>query len=354
MTAILAWMLQLDVTTIGSRFGGIPRTLPAPALPPFDLAKLRAVFPDAIAIALLGAIESLLSAVVADGMSGRKHRSNCELVAQGAANMAAVIFGGMCVTGTIARTATNFRAGARSPVSGILHAAYILVFMLVAAPLAAYIPLASLGAVLAIVAWNMVEKEEFRALLRTSRGEAAVLLVTFLLTIFEDLALAIAAGVTLGAFLFLHRMAEAVEVETGRRLMVDDVADTSGAARTAYDPDALEAGAVVYRISGAFFFGAAAAVSSALEGIGEHPKVFVLDFSDVPLVDSTAGKALEGFVRRLQQSGTRVYFAGAGRSVRRTLLIAGLRKPLVRYASTAEDALAHWRSVSQASPRTTA
>jgi len=149
-------------------------------------------------------------------------------------------------------------------------------------------------------------------------------------------------------------MAEAVEVETGRRLMVDDVADTSGAARTAYDPDALEAGAVVYRISGAFFFGAAAAVSSALEGIGEHPKVFVLDFSDVPLVDSTAGKALEGFVRRLQQSGTRVYFAGAGRSVRRTLLIAGLRKPLVRYASTAEDALAHWRSVSQASPRTTA
>ena len=172
----------------------------------------------------------------------------------------------------MARTATNVRAGARGPVAGMLHALYLLLFMLVAAPLAAYIPLASLGAVLAIVAWNMVEKEEFRALLRTSRGDAAVLLVTFLLTIFEDLALAIAAGVTLGAFLFLHRMAEAVEVETGQRLMADDVADTSGAARTAYDPDVLEAGVVVYRISGAFFFGAAAAVSSALDGIGEHPR----------------------------------------------------------------------------------
>ena len=351
VTAALTFLLHLDVATVGSRFGELPRTLPSPTLPAFDLAKMRAVFPDAVAIAILGAIKSLLSAVVADGMTGRRHRSNCELVAQGVANIASVTFGGICVTGTVARTATNVRAGARGPVSGMLHALYLLLFMLVAAPLAAYIPLASLGAVLAIVAWNMVEKEEFRALLRTSRGDAAVLLVTFLLTIFEDLAVAIAAGVTLGAFLFLHRMAEAVEVETGQRLMADDVADTSGAARTAYDPDALEAGAVVYRISGAFFFGAAAAVSSVLDGIGEHPKVFVLDFSDVPLVDSTAGKALEGFVHRLQQSGTHVYFAGAGRSVRRTLLIAGLRKPLVRYASTAEDALAHWRSVSQAQPQ---
>ena len=345
VTALLTFLLHLDVATVGSRFGGIPRSLPAPSLPPFDLVKMRAVFPDAMAIALLGAIESLLSAVVADGMTGRRHRSNCELVAQGAANIVAVTFGGMPVTGTIARTATNVRANAHGPVSGMLHAIYILLFMIVAAPLAAYIPLAALGAVLAIVAWNMAEKAEFWGLLRASWGDATVLLATFLLTIFEDLTVAIATGVTLGSFLFLHRMAEAVEVETGRRIMAEDEADTSGASRSNYDPHALNGDVVVYRISGAFFFGATAAVSSVLDRIGEHPKVFVLDFSDVPLVDSTAAKALDGFAHKLQHSGTRVYFAGASKSVRRTLLIAGLRKPRVRYTTTAEDAVTHWRSV---------
>lgn len=289
-TAALAWMLHLDATTIGSKFGEMPRTLPAPALPSFDLGKLRAVLPDALAISLLGAIESLLSAVVADGMSGRKHRSNCELVAQGAANIAAVILGGMCVTGTIARTATNVRAGARSPVAGMLHAAYILLFMLVAAPLAAYIPLASLGGVLAVVAWNMTEKEEFASLLRASWGDATVLLATFLLTIFEDLTIAIGVGVTLGAFLFLHRMAEAVEVEGGGSLVAEDAADGTSDDRTAYRPNAFNGDVAVYRISGAFFFGATATVSSVLDRIGAHPKTFILDFADVPLVDSTAAK----------------------------------------------------------------
>jgi SulP family sulfate permease len=348
-TALLTYLLQLDVATIGTRFGDVPRTLPAPQLPAFDLARMRAVLPDAIAIALLGAIESLLSAVIADGMTGRRHRSNCELVAQGTANIAAVAFGGMCVTGTIARTATNVRAGAHGPVSGMLHALYILLFMLVAAPLAVHIPLASLGAVLAIVAWNMAEKEELWALLRASWGDAVVVLATFLLTILVDITTAIAVGVTLGAFLFLHRMTEAVAVETGQRVVAEDVADTAGAPRSAYDPHGLNGDVVVYRISGAFFFGATAAVSGVLDRIGEHPKVFVLDFSDVPLVDSTAAKALEGFVRKLKHSGTRVYFAGASKAVRRTLLIAGLRRPLVRYASTVDDAILNWRSASNGS-----
>lgn len=344
VTAVLAWIFQLDVTTIGSSFGGVPRTLPAPALPPFDFAKLRAVFPDAVAIALLGAIESLLSAVVADGMSGRKHRSNCELVAQGAANMAAVTFGGMCVTGTIARTATNVRAGARSPLAGMLHSAYILLFMLVAAPLAAYIPLASLGGVLAVVAWNMAEKEEFASLLRASWGDATVLMATFLLTIFADLTTAIGVGVTLGAFLFLHRMAETVEVEGGGSLVREDAADGTSDDRTAYRPNALNGDVAVYHISGAFFFGATAAVSSVLDRIGAHPKIFILDFAEVPLVDSTAAKALEGFVCKLRNSGTEVYFTSARRNVRRTLLAAGLRKPTVRYASSIEDAVAMSRT----------
>jgi SulP family sulfate permease len=158
--AALTGFLQLDVATIGTRFGGVPQTLPAPVFPAFDLAKIRLLLPDAFAVALLGSIESLLSAVVADGMSGRRHRSNCELVAQGVANITAVIFGGMLVTGTIARTATNVRSGARGPIAGMLHAIYLLLFVLVAAPLAAYIPLASLGAVLVVVAWNMAEKAD--------------------------------------------------------------------------------------------------------------------------------------------------------------------------------------------------
>ncbi len=347
VTAALTAALHLDVATIGSRFGGVPQSLPAPSLPAFDFAKLQAVFPDALTIALLGAIESLLSAVVADGMTGRRHRSNCELVAQGFANIAAVAFGGMCATGTIARTATNVRAGARGPVAGIMHAIYILLFMLVASPLARYIPLAALGAVLAVVAWNMAEKAEFVSLLRSSWGDATVLMATFLLTIFADLTVAIATGVTLGAFLFLHRMAETVEIEGGGRMISEDQADTalspSGAGRTHYDPGQNRE-VLVYRISGAFFFGATAAVSAVLDRIGEHPKVFVLDFTDVPLVDTSAAKSLEGFVHKLNNSGTQVYFAGAKTSVRRKLMNAGLGKALVHYTPTAEDAIRHCKA----------
>ena len=168
--AAVTGLLGLSVETIGTRFGGIPSTLPMPALPPMSLAKIQQVLPSAIALALLGSIESLLSAVVADGMTGRRHRSNCELVAQGIANIGSALFGGICVTGTIARTATNVRAGAHGPVSGMLHAVFLLIFMLVAAPLAGFIPLASLAGVLAVVAWNMVEKHAFATLLRASRG----------------------------------------------------------------------------------------------------------------------------------------------------------------------------------------
>jgi SulP family sulfate permease len=185
----------------------------------------------------------------------------------------------------------------------------------------------------------MAEKEEFIALLQASWGDAIVLMTTFLLTIFDDLTTAIAAGVTLGAFVFLHRMAEAVEVEGGGHLVAEDEADATGAGRADYEPARRDGEAVVYRISGAFFFGATAAVSAVLDRIGEHPRVFVLDFSDVPLVDVTAAKMLESFVHKLRKSGTTVYFAGASAGVRRPLLGAGLKMPLVHYAASAEDAL---------------
>jgi SulP family sulfate permease len=206
LSSIATALLQLDIATIGSRFGAVPNSLPAPALPPFDLQKIYRVLPDAIAIALLGSIESLLSAVVADRMSGQKHRPNGELVAQGVANISSVCFGGIPVTGTIARTATNVRAGARSPVSGMLHSFYLLLFMLIAAPLAVYIPLAALAAVLAVVAWNMAERREFWTLLRNNWAEALVLLVTFFLTAFEDLVVAIGVGTALWFLLRAFRL----------------------------------------------------------------------------------------------------------------------------------------------------
>jgi SulP family sulfate permease len=338
--AVIAWALNLDVATIASRFGALPRSLPEPALPPFSLAKLQAVLPDAVTIALLGAIESLLSAVVADGMSGRRHRSNCELVAQGVANMGSAVFGGIPVTGTIARTATNVRAGANGPISGMLHAGYLLVFMLVAAPLAGYIPLAALGAVLAVVAWNMAERDDFVGLLGASTGDRLILLATFLLTVFVDLATGIGVGVVLGAFIFLHRMAESVVVEGQGPLIAEDRADDY-AGRTSYDPaESADRDVVVYRISGAFFFGAVSAVSGVLERIGQLPRILVLDFSDVPMVDSTAAKALSRFAEKLAKSGTTVFLVGATPGVRRELIQAGLRKPLVRYARSAEQAVA--------------
>ncbi|WP_018264898.1 SulP family inorganic anion transporter [Methylosinus sp. LW4] len=331
--------LHLDIETIGSRFGGVPSTLPAPAVPHFDLARLRALLPDALTIAVLGAMESLLSAVVADGMSGRRHRSNCELAAQGVANVVAPLFGGIPVTGTIARTATNVRSGAKGPVSGMLHALFLLGFMLIAAPLAAYIPLASLGAVLAVVSWNMAEKKEFVALFRASRGDALVLVSTFLLTIFEDLTVGIGVGVTLGAFLFLHRLAESVEVQTGEAFLDEDQADDYGGHRPAYDSAAAsDAEVMVYKISGAIFFGASATVSAALDEIGRYPSVFIFDFSEAPLVDSTAARALESFVARLRKAGTVVCVAGARPAVRRALLSAGLHEPETLYAGTVADA----------------
>jgi SulP family sulfate permease len=201
---LCAWALKLPVETIGSRFGGLAHGLPAPALPPLDAASILRMAPAALSFTLLGAVESLLSAKVADSMTGRKHRSNMELVAQGLANVASAVFGGLCVTGTIARTATNVRAGARSPVSGMLHSVFLLAFIALAAPLAAYIPLAALSGVLLVVCWNMAEKAEFARLLRQWRP-ACVVLVTFAVTLLHDLTAGIVAGCLASALFALLR-----------------------------------------------------------------------------------------------------------------------------------------------------
>jgi SulP family sulfate permease len=342
LAAVLAWLLGLPVETVGTRFGGIPQSLPAPHLPAMSTEKIIAVLPAALSFALLGGIESLLSAVVADSMSGRRHRSNCELVAQGVANIGSSLFGGICVTGTIARTATNVRSGARGPISGMLHAVFLLLFMLVAAPLASYIPLAALAGVLAVVAWNMAEKHEFATLVRASRGDAVVLLATLLLVVFRDLTEGILIGFGISALLFLDRMAQAVQVETGRPIVEEDLADTTnGNGREPYDSTlATDPEIVVYRISGAFFFGAAANVGAALDRIGEHPKAYVIDFSAVPVLDSTAAATIEGFARKARRQGAAVYIAGARSPIRRVLLTHGVRPPQVRFRTRLADAVA--------------
>jgi sulfate permease, SulP family len=341
VAAFATWALSLPVETIGSRFGGIPRELPWPAWPAFSLQKARAVLPDAIAFALLGAIESLLSAVVADGMTGRRHRSNCELVAQGFANIASALFGGICVTGTIARTATNVRAGARGPISGMLHSVFLFLFMLIAAPLASYIPLAALASVLVVVAWNMAEKHEFATLIRSSRGDAVVLLATFLLTIFRDLTEGILVGFALGAVLFINRMAQMTGVEADTPLAIDDRADGADGDREPYDSRlAADPDVLVYRITGAFFFGAASTVGAVLDSIADGRKAFVVDFAAVPFLDSTAANAMNRVASKAQRQGIRLFITGASPTVRRALLTHGVRPPRAKYRETIARAVA--------------
>jgi SulP family sulfate permease len=341
LATIIAWVFTLPAETIGSRFGAIPSMLPAPALPPLSLAKIQAVLPDALSFALLGAIESLLSAVVADGMTGRRHRSNCELVAQGIGNIGSALFGGMCATGTIARTATNVRSGARGPISGMLHSIFLLLFLIVAAPLAAYIPLAALAGVLAYVAWNMAEKHEFATLVRSSRGDALVLLTTFGLTVFRDLTEGILAGFLIGAIVFINRMAREITVEGHAPALPEDQADARDGDRTQYESElATNPDVIVYRITGAFFFGAASTLGAVLDRIADQRKNFVLDVSAVPFMDSTAANTIHGTSTRAERHGIRIFITGASPAIRHVLFTHGVRPPLVEYRATIDDALA--------------
>jgi SulP family sulfate permease len=335
--------LGLNVSTIGSQFGGIPSGLPAPALPDLSMARIVEVLPSAVSFALLGAIESLLSAVVADGMSGRRHRSNCELVAQGIANVGTALFGGFCVTGTIARTATNVRAGAQGPVAGMLHALFLLAFMAIAAPLAAFVPLAALAGVLVVVSWNMVERTAIGALVRSGWGDAAVLAATFLLTVLRDLTEAIVVGFALGSVLFIHRMSRATGVEARTPLVGEDIPDAMapgvgpGAAGGA-DPEI-----VVYRITGAFFFGAASSIGSVLDRISDSHRALVIDFASVPFLDSTGAHVIEGLAHKAGRRGVRLFVAGADPEARRALLVHGIRSPAVVYVASVDEALRQYR-----------
>ena len=322
VASVTVALLNLPVATIGSRFGELPHLLPAPALP--DLSLWREALPWALSFALLGAIESLLSAVVADGMSGARHRSNAELVAQGLANIGSGLFGGFCVTGTIARTATNVRAGSRGPISGMLHSLFLLLFLMVAAPLAAYIPLAALAGVLAVVAWGMAERREFASLLRSSRGDALVVGTTFLLVVFRDLTEGIIFGFALAGLVFIKRMSEA----SAMRPREEHV-------------DAPRADRVVYHLEGPYFFGAAAQLGAVLDRIAEAPRALVLEMSGVPLIDSSGARGFHTLAARARKRGGQLYLVGLRDRLRRQMEAQGLHEPEVRFLAdvAAVDAL---------------
>ncbi len=302
-TTVGVHMLHLNVETIGSRFGDIAATVPHLVIPHLTLEQVSALVGPAFTIAMLAAIESLLSAVVADGMIGGRHRSNMELVAQGIANIASPLFGGIPATGAIARTATNVKNGGRTPVAGMIHAVTLLIIALFAGRWASYIPMATLAAILVVVAYHMSEWREFLSELRSPKSDVAVLLTTFLLTIFVDLTVAIAVGMIMAAFLFIRRMAAVANVS----LVTDDVADDAAL----FDADTSERRAApkdveIYEINGPFFFGAAAAFKDTLGRVASKPRALVIRMRHVPAIDSSGMRALSDVVRRTRNDGTRV------------------------------------------------
>jgi SulP family sulfate permease len=305
VATVAAHALSLPVETIGSRFGSLGSSLPRPHLPHLSFEHVTALVGPAFTIAMLAAIESLLSAVVADGMIGGRHRSNMELIAQGVANLASPLFGGIPATGAIARTATNIKNGGRTPVAGITHAATLLLVTLFFGKYAAAIPLATLAAILVVVAYHMSEWRTFLGELRSSRSDAAVLLTTFALTVLVDLTVAIAVGMVLAAFLFIRRMAEGTSIVAFTGLRSEDAADeTLEPWRTR-----IPKGVVVYEIDGPLFFGAAESFRETLTQLGERPRAIVLRMRGVGMLDSTGVHALQSVIQRFQRENTAVVLA---------------------------------------------
>lgn len=318
------------VETIGSRFGDLPRTLPTPHLPvgvgEISWEMVRSLMPDALTIAMLCAIESLLSAVVADGMTGYRHKSDCELIGQGVANIASSLFWGLPATGAIARTAANIKMGGRTPLAGMVHAVTLVLFMLALAPLAKLIPLSTLAAVLLLVAWNMSEIDHFRSLLRAPRSDVVVLLTTFGLTVFMDLTVAVGVGMVLASMLFMKRMAEVSNISSLRREMNGNNYD---APPEEVDPDSIVTREVppnveVFEINGPFFFGVADRLKDTLNTLEPPPRVFVLRMRKVPAIDASGLHAVEEFHAKCARQGTVLVLSGVHSQPRRALEKVGL------------------------------
>ena len=300
-----AVLLKLPVETIATKFGGLPQGLPPLTLPHLRAEHIEPLLASAFTVALLGAIESLLSAVVADSMAGDRHNSNVELVAQGIANIASPLFGGIPATGAIARTATNIRSGALTPVSGIVHALTLLVILLAAAPLARFIPLATLAAVLFVVAWNMGEWREIGGVLRQSKPDIAVWAVTFTLTVVADLTVAVGVGMALAALLYIYRVAETTTVAPVTEEYLRD-----GQAHILQDKE-IPPNVTILRIHGPFLFGTTQKLEEATENLSALPTIVILRLRNMTALDATGLHALEVFAERLRKTGRTLLLCGA-------------------------------------------
>ena len=335
-TLIVA-VFGLDIATIGNKFGGIPHFLPMPQVPDFDWNLFFKVMPSGLTIAFLAGIESLLSATVVDGMSGDNHNSNAELVGEGIANIACVFFMGVPATGAIARTATNFKARASSPIAGIMQSVFLLLFMLLLSPAAKYIPLACLSAVLIIVGWNMMNVEKIYKLLLGPRGDRYTLLTTLLLTVLVDLNTAISVGFIMASVIFMHRMSREIEIETDEEVL-EDVGGGRDLAEVLH-----KKGVMSLRLSGPLFFGGASQVSRFFKTIQDAPKVLILRMGYVPVVDATGANIIVEFVKKLRKTNTKIIFSNVKKQPRRVLhqafLEEGINSRTISVASTFENAL---------------
>ena len=315
-TAAVA-VLGLHVETIGTRFGGIPSGLPAIHVPKFRADLIVGLISPALTVAMLGAIESLMSAVVADRLSGDRHNPNVELVAQGVANVVSPLIGGLPATGAIARTATNIRSGARTPVAGIIHALTLLVILLIGAPLASYIPLSVLAAILLVVAWNMGEWREIPELLKLSRTDIAVWLVTFTLTVVADLTVAVEVGMILAALLFIRRIAETTTVT---EVTDDDV--EGGRAHVLQDKDIPDY-VRIFRIHGPFLFGVTDKLDMVSDRLDALPPIVVMRLRNMTAIDATGLQAIENLAEKLHGSGRTLLLCGAREQPARLMHQAG-------------------------------
>ena len=305
MTAVVQ-LFQVPVETIGSRFGSVPNILPAPRLPDVSWETITRVFSPAVTIAMLGSIESLLSAVVSDGMIRSRHRSNIELIAQGAANVLSPLFSGIPATGAIARTATNVKSGGRTPIAGIVHAIVLLLIMLLFGQWAALIPMPTLAAILLVVAYNMSEWHSFVKTFRSPRSDVAVMLVTFALTVIVDLTVAIQVGVILSAMLFIRRMAEVSHVTSLTKDLGEIEETEDDGARTRGIPEDVE----VFEVYGTLFFGAVEQFAETMRALEKPPKVFILETRNLLAIDATGIRAIEDLVARLTHTGTKFILSG--------------------------------------------
>jgi len=310
---------QIPVDTIASRFGGVPNSLPVPHFPSVTWPLVQQMFSPALTIAILAGLESLLAAVVADGMMGTRHRSNMELIAQGAGNIVSVIFGGVPATGAIARTATNIKSGGTTPVSAIIHCVFLLLVLLFIGKWAAMIPMATLAAILIVVAYNMSEWREFSHLLKSPRGDVAVLMATFLLTVFIELTVAIQVGILLAAFLFLQKMSTETHVD----VITDNLKDDEEFQSRDMSGIEIPKGVEVFEIYGSLFFGAVRQFKESIRVVATKPKVLILRMRQVPTIDASGVHVLEELAAEAIENGQIIVFSAVSRSVYRVMRKSG-------------------------------